>query len=243
MCSRASGGSLRASIFSMPELYQNLFDCRVNILKKLPPTHVRLLVSNGERSTLIPLPRHHMVAAVVGGGAALKSLLLVEDECAMYFVRYLLEEIEPDICRQCAYAVMGGEGAIAKLVKIMPVVDNWVSIVGCFDGDARGKSFERKSLWPVVYLPGSDAPEFLLKECVRSSTVKELATYLHMDDDTVTVALAGATGVDHHDWLRSVIAALGRSTGEVVRAMVKLWLRSNQDAGGEFVAEIKRAIG
>ncbi len=30
MCSRASGGSLRASIFSMPELYQNLFDCRVN---------------------------------------------------------------------------------------------------------------------------------------------------------------------------------------------------------------------
>ncbi|CAH1748194.1 protein of unknown function [Thauera humireducens] len=33
MCSRASGGSLRASILSMPELYQNLFDCRVNSWK------------------------------------------------------------------------------------------------------------------------------------------------------------------------------------------------------------------
>ena len=43
MCSRASGGSLRASIFSIPELYQNLFDCRVN---KERHAHIDVLINN-----------------------------------------------------------------------------------------------------------------------------------------------------------------------------------------------------
>lgn len=209
------------------------------VLQRLPSTHRRLLVNEAGRSRLIENPRLHSVAAVVGGGAAFKCLLVLEDECARYFVQYLLEEIDSDLARQCSYVyVDDGESQITQALKSLPAAKEWMSIVGCYDGDMRGK-IPGGLNWPVVFLPGNAAPDLLLKSCFQGSTVEELAAELQMELEPVTVSLANVVGTDHHDWLTALTRELNRTLGEVVRAGIRVWLRSEQASAEAFLNDLK----
>ncbi|WP_081700259.1 ATP-dependent nuclease [Azonexus hydrophilus] len=213
------------------------------ILKRLPANHIRLLVNNGGRSSLVENPKLHNVAAIVGGGAAFKCLLLVEDECAKYFAQFVLEELDPDLGRQCSFTVMDGEAKISQILNNLPSTSDWISLIGCFDGDLRGSLNSDGFYWPFVYLPGSVAPELLLKQCIQANSPNDLAAELRMDASTVSVALATVTGIDHHDWLNNLVGELGRTAGEVVRAMVRIWLRAEHGAAIQFVEDLKRSFG
>lgn len=212
------------------------------VLQKLPQDHIRLLVSEAGRSRLIPAPRLHDVATVVGGGAAYKCLLLVEDHCAKYFVQALLEQVDPDMGRQCAFAIMDGEAKISLVLNNLPAVGRWTRIIGCFDGDMRGKIDVSKFSWPHIFLPGPVAPEPLLRSCAAIHVPAALSGELHVDEASVSVALSAVAGIDSHDWLTNLAQVLERSREESVRAMVRVWLRGEATAGASFLADLKTAF-
>lgn len=212
------------------------------VLQKIPKEHIRLVVSQGARSRLIPAPNLHEIAAIVGGGVAFKALLLVEDTTAEHFATALLEYFDPDLARQCKVAPCGGEAPLLSVLETLPSVRGWLYLIGCFDGDMRSKHKALNTNWPFVFLPGDTNPESLLRACVVAANAAALASRLHLPEQTVLVAIDAGRGLDPHDWLEEVSKALVRSKPELTRALVSIWARSNSAAAEGFLKAIRGAI-
>jgi len=212
------------------------------VLQKLPNNHMRLLVSENGQSRLISSPKLHEIASIVGGGVAFKNLILVEDECANYFLQSILEKLEPDLRRQCAFVAMDGESSISIILNTLPKVAGWTNVIGCFDGDMREKLNSTKFHWPHIYLPGTISPESILRACVTRRPAADLAAELHVREQTISVSLATVAGLDPHDWLSNLIEHIGRTKHDIVRAMVQIWLRNEDKHGQLLVKDLKAAL-
>ena len=212
------------------------------ILQKLPIENIRLLATDAGRSRLISLPNMQDVAAIVGGGVAFKTLLLVEDECAKYFVLALLEQLAPDLRRQCSIAVMNGESRISLILSGLPLTKDWTLLIGCYDGDQRARLDASGFHWPHIFLPGTSPPDAILKECIVKLPATDLAAELHLTPQTVTAALSAVAGLDPHDWLSRLPNALNRGQEELLRAMVRLWLHTDKTDGPVFIKTLKAAF-
>jgi hypothetical protein len=214
------------------------------VLRKLPLDHVRLLVVDGGKTRLICEPRLHQLASILGGGVAYRNLLLVEDECARFLVLAILEKLDADLRHQFSIVVAsGGEARITAVLRELPRVEQW-SIVGCYDGDMRGRIDAKGFEWPHVYLPGDRSPEVLLREAVRGNAAPaKLATALHVSVENVNVALNASAGHDHHDWLDELSRALTLDKGNVVRALTNVWLQVGAADAKTFTEDLRRAVG
>lgn len=214
------------------------------VLQRVPPQALRLLVGSNGGSVLADQPSLGDIAVIVGGGVAYKTLILVEDESALYFAKTIIERLDPDLHRQCAIQSMGGEGRIASIVKTLPkmVGDKWLQVVGCFDGDLQGKIDATQFNWPHVFLPGDRAPDSLLREAVAREEPIALATALQVRTESLAATLEAAAGLDVHDWTKHVADKCDRRPEELVRAMTARWLIANEHAAREFVAGIKSAF-
>lgn len=213
------------------------------VLRKLPDACIRLLVNDGGKSKLLASPLRHQLAAVLGGGVAYRNLLLVEDECAKFFVRAILEQIDPDLQYQLTVVVAsGGESRISGVLKKLPHVHTW-SILGAFDGDQRGEVDATEFEWPHVFLPTDLAPDELLRSAVGTAEGRaRFAQAISVQLENVVVALEASAGLDHHDWIPKCSEALGLEIGNVVRGLVRAWLVANESTARAFVIELRQAI-
>lgn len=213
------------------------------ILQRIPKNNVFLIVSKGQRSEVIPSPHFHQVSALVGGGISHRSLVIVEDRAGKALCEAMLEFTDPDLARQVAYAVArDGESEIVRILKTMPRVGGWGILVGCFDGDQRGRQASLTLPWPHVFLPSNHPPDMLLRDWLAQQDISELARRLSVDENDVTVAIAAAEGVDHHDWFRIVAQNLHQTEDALLKATARIWSQYNEDLVRQFGSELKDAI-
>lgn len=213
------------------------------VLQRVPRDNIFLMVSKGQRSEIIPSPRFHQISALVGGGASYRSLVIVEDVAAKALCETILEFADPDLARQVLYAVAhDGESEIVRILKTMPRVEGWGKLVGCFDGDQRARHATLTLPWPYVFLPSEQAPDRLLRDWLAEQDVAELAMSLSIDENDLTVALAAAYGVDHHDWFRIIAESLRQDLVALIKAVARMWIRHHEGLARQFGGELKGAI-
>jgi ABC-type transport system involved in cytochrome c biogenesis ATPase subunit len=213
------------------------------ILQRIPLSNTYLLLSNGARSKVVAPPRSHHISSLLGGGVSHKALLVVEDDTAKEFCEVVVEHIDPDLSRQISYTVsIDGESEIVKILRTMPRVQGWATLIGCFDGDQRQAHSQLNLPWPHVFLPGIEAPDKILQSDFSHLDRDEVSTELRVNRQDLDVALAAAAGSDFHDWARNVSKELNIDKGRFVKGVTKLWINRNGAAANQFVADIKQAM-
>ncbi|MBX8620931.1 AAA family ATPase [Pseudomonas glycinae] len=213
------------------------------ILKNIPLPNIYLLLANGPRSCIIAPPRAHHISSLLGGGMSFKALIITEDDTAKTFCETIIENIDPDFARQINYAVTNdGESEIVKILRTMPRVQGWATLIGCFDGDQRQRHSTLRLAWPHVFLPGTDAPDKTLKNSLRNLDQEIIAREIRVDRQDLLVATAATAGVDFHDWARSISEALNLDQQIFVKGVTKVWISANDVAAKQFIADIKQAL-
>lgn len=213
------------------------------ILQNIPLPNIYLLLANGARSSVLTPPRSHHISSLLGGGVSYKALIVTEDDTAKVFCETLIEHIDPDFARQISYAITGdGESEIVKILSTMPRVQGWATIIGCFDGDQRQRHRGLNLPWPHVFLPGTDAPDKILKDNFGRLDQEAVARELRVDRQDLLVAAASAAGVDFHDWARTVSRALNLEQPIFVKGVTKVWIQEDDDLPRQFVAAVKQAL-
>ncbi|HDS1736248.1 ATP-binding protein [Pseudomonas sp. BP8] len=213
------------------------------ILQKIPISNVYLLLGSGSRSKVITSPRQHHISSLLGGGVSHKALLIVEDDTAKEFCEAMVENIDPDFSRQISYSVSSdGESEIVKILRTMPRVQGWATLIGCFDGDQRESRGQLVLPWPHVFLPGAEAPDRILQSGFHGFDRDETARELRVDRLDLDVALAAAAGVDFHDWARHVSGGLNIEKSHFIKGITKIWINGNDAAARQFIADVKQAL-
>ncbi|MEV0705688.1 AAA family ATPase [Saccharopolyspora sp. NPDC050389] len=193
------------------------------IINPLPVGNVTLLKGPPEQGF-----RHGLgirtISDFLGIPATTSAAVLVEDAVAQQILRAVLEAVAPDLIGAVTirYARSGESGVHRVLDEIRDLSPDRFAMVGVLDGDQRGKSDSAR----FGYLPGSEAPEIVLRAAMDRWRADPSASWkppLAGGAERLRMFLETLAGQDHHDWL----AELGKHYGEtapVVRAVVDLLL-------------------
>jgi hypothetical protein len=173
--------------------------------------------------------------------------LIVEDEAAKHFLLSLLEELEPNLLRQCEVVVGGSDSAITGALTAMPPTQAWLTLVGVYDGDVGSRRDSLADLrWPFVFLPGDVSPELLLIGVVEHGTdlVNRVATETRRSEDSTRMAFQAAEGRDYHDYFAVFARAIGLDIRAVRRIFVRLWLEEPHNAASakQLLHEIAKSV-
>jgi hypothetical protein len=124
------------------------------------------------------------------------------------------------LLRQFEVAIAGSVSAIEVLLKNLPPVGRWFSMVGLFDGDVRSTTQLKEARWPWVFLPGEVSPEELLQNHLGAlpDAAERLANMMHSSQALISLALNNAIGKDHHDYFSAAAQNLGCEVSAMRRA-------------------------
>jgi predicted ATPase len=215
------------------------------IIQRIPRRHIKLLTRHRSTSTVVNNPRYVEVATILGGGVAFRGALLVEDEEAKGFVLSILEEVDPDLLHQFEVVSTGSEAEITAALGAMPRTQDWLTLVGAYDGDQRSKE-KQEVRWPITCLPGDLPPGHLLKLMLEETADinRKVATELRKTEELVGLALGHVAGVDHHDLVREFAAALNSTVSMVRGGLVRVWLAEGTNGGQakRFIQDLRDAI-
>jgi predicted ATPase len=215
-----------------------------SIIRRVPPTNVRLVTRDAGTSMIIEKPSSMQVARILSGGVAYKGVFLVEDEGGKSFLSALLEEFADDLLPQFEVVVAGDESSISRSIEALPRTKDWLTLVGVYDGGMESRVNAEKFKWPHVFLPGNEAPENSLRKLANSGDgiQAELASSFQKSEADVKAALEFAAGLDLHEWIPRFAEMLGRESWLVRHALIRKWIGRNEDLSKKFVAEVRTKI-
>jgi hypothetical protein len=160
----------------------------------------------------------------IGIEYAIDTALLVEDEAAEQFTRFLLEQFRPDLSRRSEIVNKQGEGNISALLSRAGKITSF-RFIGVFDGDQRDKIPEDISPLSIA-LPGSLPIEKSFKALVeRNVPALEEIT----GKSSVSQVLFSLQGRDHHDWYEGLAEQLGLSKQQLYPVLFRLWSKDGQN--------------
>lgn len=208
-----------------------------SIVSRIPKDHIRLLSFDGSTFDVIEGPNEKLLNDSVGLRSRFRGVVLVEDRIACEWCVALFAKLAPDILETLQVKGVGPDG-IKKGLNF-PAVGPWLSVVGLFDGDMRGKV--GATTWPYAFLPSGLPPE----ECLRSVSATSVERLAEMSGRTaaeVRAIFASLLGTDHHDWLIELSRSLSVSTKQVVHSLNAVWLEdvTNRVAAEEMIKEVRK---
>jgi len=211
------------------------------ITERIPQNHVDYMSRQGKEVTFLRNPPRSLLADRLGLVQPRPVLCLVEDEVAAAFAQVLIEAGNSKYMSNCAIYVASGESEVtATLRRIEPNGPTPIVLVGLYDGDQRSK-FPKGLKWPVMCLPGQDAPEqFVMKLIERErSRIEEV---VGMPRGQVVTALASVDGLNHHDWISGFCRALLLTKEELLRRVATFMLNHDRETLDTFVATLDRVV-
>src|SRR5258708_3329592 len=157
------------------------------------------------------------------------------------------ENVDRDLMRQFEIVQAGSESNITKALLAMPRPQQWLTLIGGYDGDMKAALAQAPATpWPRVFLPSEMGPEDLFKLVIEShpDIVATLATELHKSIEAVVLALDSVAGADSHPYLAGISAALTLERDPVLRAGAPIWLSqdANSELAKEFLNQLRNAI-
>ncbi|WP_134734200.1 ATP-dependent nuclease [Amycolatopsis nivea] len=193
------------------------------IINPLPDGNVTLLKGPPEQGF-----RHDLgiqaISDFLGIRASSCAVVIVEDAAAQQVLRAVIEAAAPDLSGAVTirYARSGESGVHRLLDEIRSAGPDRFAVIGVLDGDQRGSA----DLAQFGYLPGSEAPEIVLRAATdrwRADSSSSWSPPLAGGAERLRMLLESTAGHDHHDWLAELGKHYGNTT-QVVRAFVELLL-------------------
>src|SRR5262249_40612077 len=131
-----------------------------------------------------------------------------------------------------------GVGRVNAVLSAFPNSLGSPRVIGLYDGDQRNQVYN----WPHAYLPGTEAPEAVLRTGLGDG--QRLAINLGTSLESVQFALQQVNGLDHHDWMIELARFLGTSVENLVAALMEAWLATNEGAAAsqEAIVALRNAI-
>jgi hypothetical protein len=142
----------------------------------------------------------------------------------------------------CTLLITGGESEITRVLTTLTsgeVKGNAV-LIGLYDGDQR-KALPGNLRWPVLCLPGDEAPEVLARHWLDGHH-DQLHQLLNRERATVQTALAAVGGQNHHDWLVGLSNFLQMSLDELFRRVAQGLSESEPAKVRSFISEFETKL-
>lgn len=189
------------------------------IISYVPHECLRLLVRQGGQVAVVKSPSYPMLNTILGVGEKVKLIVVVEDRCAREMIKELLRVLRSDICNVTTVVDVGSNNVVIANAQNYPKIA-CPQLLCVLDGNERDTELPEGLSHPVEYLPDNFAPEqFLRNGC--NGRVQELAQALGIGEEEITIALAAAEGVNHHQWPFDLMKALNVSYETMVGALVR----------------------
>ena len=191
------------------------------IVARIPREHIRLVYRDGAVIGTISGPSENQLNSVIGVTNAIRAILLVEDRVARLFGREWIARAAPDLAHQVDVRDCGSLSKINNVLNSFPHGSGSPRVLGLYDGDQRTSRYN----WPHAYLPGTSAPEIVLRSAVGDG--QRLATNLGKDIQAVRFALDNFQGLNHHDWMIEIARHLAVTLENLIAALTDVWLASD----------------
>lgn len=215
------------------------------IIANLPNRNIVLISKSAHGTTTSIGPTKTQVNDLLGATTQKRALVLVEDRAAHQFTIALLGETNLDVLSQVEVVQAGSAAKIDSVLSALPLSKHgWLNVIGVYDGDMRARVDPRHFNWPHLFLPGEVSPEHVLRDSLisRQDGQELLAAELHRTRDAVGVALDAVDGLDAHDWFTQLPVSLGCDHPALMAALIRIWLRDNEQTANAFVQSIVEAM-
>ncbi|VVN51135.1 hypothetical protein PS685_00561 [Pseudomonas fluorescens] len=211
------------------------------IIANLPQENLILLTKDGRRTKVSVGANKTQVNDLLGLASLKSGLVLVEDRAASQFLIALLREKKAELLSQIEVVVMDSESKITFALKSLPSLrDRWLTILGMYDGDMRGRIEGVGLNWGYMFLPGVVAPEKLLKNYLSGAVngISLLSNDLKVPEDALRLALASVGGLDSHDWFTQLPEKIGCDHSTLMNSLVRMWLSAENNDVELFIKEL-----
>jgi len=211
------------------------------IIANLPKEQLILLSKDAAGTKAVVGASKLQVNELLGATTQKRGMLLVEDKAASEFVIALFSELHFELLSQLDVVDAGGEAKInAALTSLPKARGAWLSVIGLYDGDMRQTLQPQLFKWPHLFLPGTVAPERLLRDELirRNDGVTLLSEQLRREEGAVRMALDAVTGQDAHDWFTMLPPLVGCEHSALMAALVRIWLINNRATADAFINEL-----
>lgn len=196
------------------------------ILKRIPIKHIRLLVRSNDR-VLILVPRTELDYLYALGIPPNKTgIIFVEDHAAREFTKVWIGRFAPQLLQQLEIKDLQGEGPIRQVLSTLPLIKNWIKVIGLFDGDLRGNDFTGLN-WPYCFLPSNNPPEVLLRNATQEA-ISQNKSICGRDIHMLTIVLSSLEGKDSHDWFIEFSKGIGVSYEQLMEALFDLLMTDKE---------------
>lgn len=213
------------------------------IVQNFPENRIWLLVRDGDSTVLVNPASRLDIEYLLGTGISVRGALFVEDAAARNFLEALLWHLDRNLNALYEISVVKSASQISELLSSIPKLGPWLSIVGVYDADQKGKIDASKFVWPYLYLPVSASPDASMLSMVRASSAG-LSSFLGVEQGQLRTALEVNEGVNFHDWPREMAKILGIEMGHLWKGLVGMWLLNNENrlSALDFIANVRKAV-
>ncbi|MED3056085.1 AAA family ATPase [Bacillus thuringiensis] len=199
------------------------------ILNRIPPDHIKLLTRVGDNVRITTHNNESIYLNALGMPKQKAGVIFVEDRVAREFIRLWIGKFAPHFLQKYLIKDVGSASEIRCTLQF-PLLEEWINIIGVFDGDQRNQITEKdksKFNWPCTFLPSNEPPEKILKDATRNN-VEGLARILQKDINELHIILGSLEGKDHHDWIIDLHKELGLGFDALMKALFELYVIDNE---------------
>lgn len=214
------------------------------VIAKIPTEALIVVISDEGMSRVVTSATKDDIARILGENATYRGALVVEDIGAQHFLSYLLQELAPDLASAYEVVSRTSESEVTAALLSMPKTKPWLKIVGCYDGNMKGRINDANHAWPHRFLPGNTDPDEMLLKSLNESEVARVAARLQLTEDRVRMVRNYICGRDLHDFPSEVAEFTKLPINLVRRSLVLIWLESanNETAAKDFITELRTAV-
>lgn len=213
------------------------------ILNRIPPNHIKLLTRVGDNVRVTTHNNEYMYLNALGMPKQKTGVIFVEDRVAREFIRLWIGRFAPHLLQEYLIKDVGSVSEIRRTLQF-PHLQEWMNIIGVFDGDQRNRITEKdisEFNWPCAFLPSSEPPEKILKAAARNN-IEGLARILQIDINELHIILGSLEGKDHHDWIIDLHKELGLSFDALMKSLFELYVLDNEFEVKEAFDEILKRM-
>lgn len=211
-----------------------------SIATRLLPNEMVYVTRSSARVLLTKPPANYELVHRLGLIPSRSTLYFVEDHVSMLFLREILDGFSERLAGIGEIQVCsGGESAVRSLLAAIPAGLRSVVHVGVLDGD---QAIDVSNKLRILCLPGGVAPEQLIRDFVRGSSIEEMAAVLQRDVGVVGRAIANGNGQDVHEWAGVVSRTIGVDRDQFCSQLIRSWADHNVGLVNQFLVELETLL-
>jgi hypothetical protein len=216
-----------------------------HIIKKIPRSNILVMRRYSGALRIDAAGNNYEALNVLGLESPKVGVLFYEDSFAGTLLRALLQASKVYVPDAFYYHKSGSDGEVKADINRFPKDIAGFKGVGVFDGDCRSNRAIASLGVSKCFLPSDESPDVLVRRFVLDLPGQELASLFGRSEIEVSSALAGAEGLDPHDFFFLVAKTLGMELPYLINVLCEHWVAHPGNAAlvAEFIEDFRSRFG